>query len=92
MKRRESRTARFVLEMVQRCAGDLVAVQEPHCCCLDLCQIWLRLAMETEKPSDLHQPTRMMEGLKGGGRRTEREEEEEGVVCVFGGGLKGGRR
>lgn len=94
MKRRD-RTARFILEMVQRCAGDLVAVQEPHCCCLDLCQIWLRLAMETKKPSDLCGLARMMEGLKGGGRmterKTEREEEEEGVVLV-GRGVKGGWR
>lgn len=74
MERRDSGTARFILEMVQRCVGDLVALQEPHCCCLDLCQIWLRLAMETEKPSDLRrQPARMMEGWKGGERERERE-------------------
>lgn len=68
-----SGTARFIWEMLQRCVGDLVAVQEPpHCCCLDLCQIWLRLAVEMEKPCDLRGPPGVMEGLRGGGREAEK--------------------
>lgn len=75
MKWVDGGTARFILEMLQRCVGDLVAMQEPpHCCCLDLCQIWLRLAAETKKPCDLRGPPGVMEGLRGrGGRKAERE-------------------
>lgn len=82
MKRVDGGTARFILEMLQRWFGDLVAMQElPHCCCLDLCQIWLRLAVETEKPCDLRGPSGVMEGLRGKGRKAEGERaEEEGVV------------
>lgn len=69
------RTVWLILWMEQRCVGDLVAMQEPHCCCLDLCQIWVRLAVETESPSDLRGPAGVMEGLNGGGREVEREKE-----------------
>lgn len=53
--------------------------EPPHCCCrLVSCQVWLRLAVETEKPCDLRGPPGVMEGLRGGG--------EEGEVEVAAGG------
>lgn len=73
------RTVWLILWMEQRCVGDLVAMQEPHCCCLDLCQIWVRLAVETESPSDLRGPAVVMEGSNGGegGKGRERRRGEE---------------
>lgn len=67
---KDRRSVWLILQNEQRCVGDLVAMEQPHCCCccLDLCQIWVRLAMETECLSDLRRPGRMMEGVKGGGR------------------------
>lgn len=67
-KKRQEGCIRLILQSEQSRVADLVAVQRPHYCCLDLCQIWLRTAMETEWPSDLCGPGRMMEDVKGGGR------------------------
>lgn len=71
--KKDRRSIWLILQTEQRRAGDLVAMQQPHCCCLDLCQIWVRLAMETECPSDLCRPRRMMEGVKGGGNEGGRQ-------------------
>lgn len=56
------------MQSEQRHISDLVAMQQPHCCCLDLRQVWVRLTKETECPYNLCRPGRMMEGVEGRGR------------------------
>lgn len=56
-----------MLQNEQGRVGDLVAMLQQLFCCLDLRHEQVRLAEETDQPSDLCGLGRVMEGVSGGG-------------------------
>ncbi len=48
MRKKDRWSPWLVLQNEQRPVGDLVAVQQLHCCCLNWGQVWVWLARETE--------------------------------------------
>lgn len=89
MRNRDWRSVWLILQNEQKRVGDLRSGLQPSCCCccccVDLSQVRVRLAQETESPSDLCRPGRVMEAVKGSTR-----EEVKAKANNRGGGGRGG--